>query len=60
VTPQPSLAGLQQQQQPANAQPDYTAAWADYYRAQGLHQQAQAILMQSAAASGLGLQQQPQ
>lgn len=47
VTPQPSLAGLQQQGLAATstAATDYSAAWADYYRQQ---QQQHAILMQSA------------
>lgn len=42
VTPQPSI-------NPHTGQLDYSAAWADYYRQQGMHQHAQAILQ---AASG--------
>ena len=41
---------MQQQQpaiNPATGQLDYSAAWAEYYRQQGMHYQAQAILAQA-------------
>jgi far upstream element-binding protein len=57
---QPQQPGQpQQQQQPAlnpqTGQLDYSAAWAEYYRQQGMHMHAQAILAQAG-----GQQQQPQ
>jgi len=45
-----------------SGQVDYSAAWADYYRQQGMHQHANAILAQAQQNQGAGMQQhgQPQ
>lgn len=37
---------------PQTGQPDYSAAWAEYYRQQGLHQHAAAILQASQQTQG--------
>ena len=37
---------------PATGQLDYSAAWVEYYRSQGMHYQAQAILAQQQGQPG--------
>lgn len=38
---------------PYTGQPDYSAAWAEYYRRQGMHEYADAILRQAQQPSGV-------
>ncbi len=43
----PAAASAAPAVNPQTGQPDYTAAWVEYYRRQGMHEQANAILRKS-------------